>query len=168
MELEQIIGVVVIRCKCGAKFVVNTTAVEEGVLVVCDKDIGGCGCTYNIPRWSKLHMTLEPTQLSKWSRECKEIMKEYNKPYTNNYAVPLAVYKSMLADWVINGKKPRVPAKHKKVIQFPELNEEQLQSTVDTLVSLGFKRADALARVEIALEQGFRHENDILKAIMTL
>jgi hypothetical protein len=169
MELEQIIGIVVIKCQCGAKFVVNTDTIKEGVLVHCDKSTGGCGAQWSIPRWSSATMSIRPCtyEYIQWTKD-KKMMREYEKPYTDNQAVPLAVYKSMLSDWILNGKSPKIPKQHKKVVRFPEFNEEQLQNTVDTLISIGFGRTDALARVEIALEQGFRHENDILRAIMTL
>jgi len=99
----------------------------------------------------------------------KQMKREYNKPLTtNNQAVPLEVYKTMLADWVLNGKVKKIPAKHKNAIRFPEVGAEQLQNTVEALVSLGFDRKTAVSKVDIALEQGLRHEHEIIQSILTL
>jgi len=79
-----------------------------------------------------------------------------------------AEYRAMLADKILNGKRKRVPAKNKHTIRFPDVDEQQLENTVNALVSLGYKRSDAIQKLDIALEHGLSHESDLVKFILTL
>jgi len=162
MELFEIIGILVFKCnKCGSKYVTNTEAIKEGIALRCQ-----CGYLFHVPRWSKLNVNLEIYHQSTNKYACKETIKEYNKPLNNNEPMPITEYKAMLAKIILEGKKPKVPAKHKKVVSF-NTNQQAIIDSVDALVAFGCKRQEAIAQVDIAVSEGFYTEEEIIKKVLS-
>jgi adenylate cyclase class IV len=73
----------------------------------------------------------------------------------------------MLAGIIIEGKKPRVPAKHKNVVEF-NINNADYQNLYESLRQLGFPKEEAISKVDIAIKEGFIHETEIIKYILSL
>jgi Holliday junction resolvasome RuvABC DNA-binding subunit len=81
--------------------------------------------------------------------------------------MPLDEYKRMLAGVILEGKKPKVPPQHKNAIKI-SLNNAEYEKLYATLRNLGFKKEEAIDKVEIAIQDGFIHETEIIKHILSL
>ena len=163
MRISEIIGILVLECDCGAKFVVNTEAVKEGFICECD-----CSDRYKSSRFGQLQVDIQsfPWEQLQFLSDTKQ--KEYKKSLeTNNRAMPIAEYKALLATIIVDGKRPRIPAKNKNVVSF-NTNQDGILDTVDALVSMGYNRADAKSKVDIAVSEGFYTEQEIIQRVLTL
>ena len=162
MYIKNLIAIVEFGCeKCHETFIVNSECIKNGFHYECP-----CGKYHSINRWGKLEAVIRQCDTSWFDKKTE---REYLKNYpTGHCAMSSSEYKAMLADIMLNGKRKRIPAKNKHTIRFPDVNEEQLQNTVDALMSLGLKRAEAIQKLDIALEHGLRLESDLVKFILTL
>jgi len=159
MKIDDIIGIVVIKCDCGEKFIYDTERSRSGVLIYCN-----CG----------RHMTIDgPIQHTYYHYEDvygdpKEVAKRRKGIVNYANAVPLAEYKGMYATFVIDGRKPKVPAKHKNAVSFNE-NDEYIQNAVIALTNLGMKRPEIMNKINIVLDNGCtRMTDEIVLAILSL
>ena len=144
--LEEFIGLIILRCSgCGEKFVVNSEAIKTGCGV-------GCKCGRYQFFAGQVGLTL------------KEVTKT-NIEYPN--AMPLEDYKKAIVDFIVNGKKFK-PKKNQAVPPILDTDEEQINNTIEALIRLGYQRADAISKVQIALKEGLRMEEEILRYILSL
>ena len=156
---------------CKRRFVINTTALPDGFEYRCE-----CGRSYGAPPYSFLKSEIETINLPgmddcdtpTYKKACKELHKEYSKKCNvkGREALSLDEYKTLLVDLMM-GKKPKVPAKSKTVVSFEESGIDVV-SIVNTLRSLGFSESDAKAKINVAVKDGFKFEEEILRYIMTL
>jgi len=164
MHISEIIGIIVIECECKqSQFVTNTEAIKEGVCCKCPQ----CNKVFHIPRWSSIKYEIDKCDSNRLKCCGKEVQKAHDKPMNNNWAMPLAEYKAMLSKIILEGKTPRVPAKHNKVVSF-NTNSQAIIDTVNTLVAMGYKYQDAKSHVTIAVAEGFYNEEEIIKRILSL
>ena len=63
--------------------------------------------------------------------------------------------------------KPKVPPQHKSIITV-SINNEEYEKLYETLRQLGYKNEEAIDKVKIAIQDGFTHETDIIKYILSL
>ena len=84
-----------------------------------------------------------------------------------NMAIPIQEYKELLSTYIIDGKQPK-KKQQRKVTGFPDINDEAIQNTIMTLMSLGYSKNEAKSKVDIAIESGLRFEQDIIKAILAM
>jgi len=171
-KIKEVIGIVVMECQnCKGLFVVNTTAIPDGFQYHCD-----CGRVHGAPPYSTLQVEINRIDLPgmddcdtpTYKKACKELHKEYDKKLNvkGREALSLDEYKTLLVDLML-GKKPKVPTKSKTVVSFEESGIDVV-SIVNTLRSLGFSEADAKAKINVAVKDGFKFEEEILRYIMTL
>ena len=161
MKVKEVIGILVVEChNCGQQFVVNTEAIKEGFQWGCQCGRGAwCGPGANID--IKFNSGLSYDDMGDIGR------KRMDKHWTTASAMPLEEYKRMLAGVILEGRKPKVPPKHKNAVGF-HLNNEDHEKLYATLRQLGFKKEEAIAKVDIAVQEGFIHEPEIIKYILSL
>lgn len=80
-------------------------------------------------------------------------------------AMPLETYKSLIADWILNGKKPKVDKQHKSIVSFDD-NSKVISDTINALLALGFSEAEAKKKANIAVKDGFKTEEEIIRKIL--
>lgn len=160
MYVSEVIGVLVLQCSCGKKFVVNTEIVKNGFQLVCSCGRG----SYHCPN-AKLEVSIRPgTPINQLS---KEQQRYYHKAMLQSNAVPLEEYKRTLADFIITGKKPKVNKAHSQVVNF-DTDEQQYQNLYETLRQLGIPKEEAFAKIDVALKEGLRMETEIIKYILSM
>ena len=151
MEIESVIGILVIRCWCGQKFVVDTEAVKAGFQYACPACPRG--------NWINSGSTMAVTLRSNPYGSSKGLGK-------NNNAMTLEEYKARLAEKIL-GKKPKVPAKSKNVISFED-SGVNAALIVEVLQGLGYKEKEIMAKIDVAVKDGFFQEDEIIKYILSL
>ena len=155
MKVCEFVGIIVLQCeKCGKKFVVNSEAVKQGFQAGCKCSIGGIW----FGRGSTATISIKPNPHTQWDGK--------NKLNVCN-AMPIAEYKKLLADFIINGRKPKIPKEHSKVVSI-HTDETQYQNLYETLRQLGYSKDEAFAKIDVALKEGLRMETEIIKYILSL
>ncbi len=71
----------------------------------------------------------------------------------------------MIANFILTGMKPKVNKQHKNAVVFDD-NDKKVRDCVDALCAIGYKENEAITKVNIALRDGFRMEDEILKAVI--
>ena len=159
MIIDELVGIIVLKCSCGQRFVVNTELMNNGVAYKCK-----CGKGYHIPQHSNLEIKIN------YFHSCLDYTpaerRELFKPLNNNEAMPLEEYKALLSKIIIDGKAPKVPARSKKVVAF-NTNQEAIINTVDALMAQGWSYDDAKEKVSIAISEGFYTDNELINHILT-
>ena len=159
MIIDEIIGLLVLRCGCGQKFVVNTELAKNGFQYKCS-----CG-KYHRSLPGELNVSFRSYGTGDMSD--KEFA-QYTKGFdTCNNAPTVEEYKSLLSKIIVDGKMPKVPARNKKVVAF-NTNQEAIINTVDALMAMGWSYDDAKDKVSIAIGEGFYTETEIINHILTL
>lgn len=95
----------------------------------------------------------------------------YSPYYTENkqngeYWMPLEEYKALLAKYIVDGKKPKVPSKYKKVVTI-SYRDEAL-NTMEALLALGYTREEIIPKLDMALAEGLLMEDELVKRILEL
>jgi len=129
--------------------VVNTECIKNGFQWICQ-----CGDRAYYCGGTQLKVSLEEPNWGVHNPKCSDIM-------------PLEEYKMMLASVILEGKKPRVPVKHKNTINFSS-NAVDYQNLYVTLMQLGYKKQEAMSKVDIAVREGFLNDQEIIKYILSL
>ena len=173
-KIKEVIGIVVMECtnpNCQKLFVVNTITLSVGFQYRCE-----CGRMYEAPPYSHLKSEIgtitwprmDGCDSPAYKKACKNLHKHYEKQLNvkGREALSLDEYKTLLVDLMM-GKKPKVPAKSKKVVSFEESGVDVV-SIVNTLRSLGFTEQQAKEKINVAVKDGFKFEEEILRYIMTL
>jgi hypothetical protein len=80
--------------------------------------------------------------------------------------LPIDEYKTLLVDMMM-GKKPKIPAKSKKAVTLEDSGVDVI-SIVNTLRGLGFTEKEAMGKINVAIKDGFKFEEEIITYIMTL
>ena len=160
MKIEEVIGILVISCEhCGKKFVPNTENIKSGFQCICD-----CGRHHNAMVGTRLQVSL--TDGVPYYNMSKESQRDHGRILKQCYAMPVDDYKARLAEKIL-GKKPKVPTQHKGVISFDD-NNVNVVVIVKTLQTLGFNEKEAMEKIDIAVKDGFFHEEEIIKYILSL
>jgi len=158
MKIEEFTGIIVVKCQCEQRFVVNTENIKNGFRINCK-----CGKQSFVPRWSTTELNIVPIQFSEhWDTSVKTA---YRKPV--NEAMTLEEYRMILADAVISGKTPKVNTKHKGVVSI-DMNDQQVADAYEALRSLGYKKQEAMNMLDIALSTGLRRTSELLNSILSL
>lgn len=153
MRICEVIGILVVQCdRCSKKFVVNSEMVKDGFQCRCNCRPTPAGWVTN---GSTLEINIRSHPLGN------------TKNFGNREAMPLEEYKRLLAGIIIEGKKPKVPPKHKSVIEI-NINNAEYQNLYESLRQLGFSKEEAISKVDIAIKEGFIHETEIIKYILSL
>ena len=158
MKTSEVIGIIVLECECGQKFVVNTETAKWCFQYTCS-----CGRQAVFAIETNLALHLKPVWLDGLDKSCVE----YKREIKQAYAMPLDEYKRCLADFVMTGKKPKVNKVHSQVVNF-DTNEQQYQSLYETLRQLGYSKNEAATKLDITLKEGLRMETEIIKYILGL
>lgn len=161
MRVVEILGILVLECPhCQNKFVVNTECVKQGFQWLCKCGRGG---------YYELNSQLEVTirRGIPYDSMYKENQKIFDKSIVQRNAMPLDEYKALLAEFVINGRKPKIKREYKNTVSF-DTKEEDVANIIDALCGLGFSRQEATKRVNISLKEGLRMEEEIIKRALSL
>ena len=148
MKIKEVIGILVLECHCGQQFVVNTEAVKNGFQLCCSCGRGN---------WRNSGSRIEVTIHQNPHGNNKGLGKESN-------AMPLEEYKVRLAEKFL-GKNPKVPTKHKSVVSFED-NGVNVATIAKTLESLGYSKNEIMGKIDVAVKDGFFHEEEIIKYIL--
>jgi len=160
MQISEFIGILILQCNCGEKFVVNTEATKQGISV-------NCTCGRGRSLWGETLVSVHPfSHVEYMDKTC--LNQHYNAVERHGHAMPLAEYKANLAEFILNGKVKKLPKQYKNSVSFNE-NDEAIRNTVEALISLGYKRQDAISKIEIVLNNGcLRNEPELIKAVLAL
>jgi hypothetical protein len=160
MKVSEIIGILVVQCeKCGKKFVVNTEMIKDGFSMNCCRNTEGL-------LYDKVTVTLE-RQVNYGSIIDRETLREYKSVITHGQAMPLEEYKRMLASVILEGRKYRIASQHKNVVNV-KVDTVDYENLYATLRTLGLSKEEAIDKVDIAIEQGFVRDTEIIKYILSL
>ena len=147
MKISEVIGIVVLECDCGQKFVVNTETTKTGFIMHCT-----CGRV----QYPSYHSPL--TTAISFNRQDDK---------GNKAAMPLEEYKRMLASVILEGKKYKTPTQHKNAVNV-KIDTAEHENLYATLRNLGFSKEESIAKVDLAVEHGFVRDTDIIKYILSL
>ena len=163
MKISEIIGLLVFQCNhCGKKFVVNTVDAKNGFQYKCE-----CGCSERLSGYeSKIDVFFHSIGLYD-SRVPKDMQRENDRYYGERNAMPLEEYKRMLAGVILEGKKYKITKHHKNAVNV-KVDTADYENLYATLRNLGFGKEEAIAKVDIAIEQGFVRDTEIIKYILSL
>ena len=153
MKIVEFIGILVVQCQgCNERFVVDSQAVKEGFQIQCP-----CGQAAGnwINNGSQLDITIRSNPYGSGAGLGR-----------NNNAMPLAEYKARLAEKFL-GKLPKVSAKHKNVVSFEESSVD-VATIASTLEALGYSKKEIMEKIDVAVKDGFFHEDEIIKYILSL
>ena len=156
MQITEVVGILVLECSCKQKFVANTTALDTGFMAKC-----GCGKWAKINKWSQLDLVLRQGTCSEFHDPA--VRREFNKPL--NDAMTIEEYKRLLADYIISGKVQKYDKKHKGVVSL-ENDEPQILAAYEALRAMNYKKDQAIEAIDIAVKNGYRYEQDIIKYIL--
>ena len=190
MKIVEMIGILVFQCECGQKFVINTECIGRGFDLTCKCGKwkrghrgGRLDVSYQFASQSALGMPIPPSpnplefteqgnreyqrKYDRYQKEYAKYLREHEKTYNNCNAMPLEEYKKMLASVILEGKKYRIAKEHNKVIKV-HVDTVDYENLYATLRNLGFSKEEAIAKVDIAIEQGFIRDTEIIKYILSL
>jgi hypothetical protein len=160
MMMVQFIGLIVIECQCGEKFVVNSEMVGNGFICKCT-----CGKACGTNRHSRLITHIEKFNDGSMQYLHKETQREYYKPVGE--AMPLAEYKRHLASFIVDGKTTRIKKEHKSTVSF-DTDAVQIKKACEALVSIGYKETEAMSMLDVCLKEGLRQDGDIIRKLFSL
>ena len=175
-QIKEVIGILLLECanpECKRLFVVNTETVRIGFTCTCE-----CGRRFCCPPFSTIEFsfrqfnlsTFDPDRASTkdWAKYCREVQRDYEKKASapGRETLPIDEYKTLLVDMMM-GKKPKIPAKSKKAVSLEDSGVDVV-SIVNTLRGLGFSEKDAMSKINVAIKDGFKFEEEIITYIMTL
>ena len=158
MQYVDFVGLVVIQCEhCGQKFVVEATKMDIGFSCACSCNRSGLVAGIG----TRLHIEVSHVPCPVYQN------KRHNREIAARRAMPLNEYKRLLSEFIITGKKPRIPKEHSKVVSI-ETDKTQYQSMYETLRQFGFSKDEAFAQIDVALKEGLYMETEMIKYILTL
>jgi hypothetical protein len=145
----EVVGIICFTCKCGEKYVINTTKLKNGAWFVCS-----CGGRCVVPRSASLQWRITPEEV-------------LFRPPDDAMMMPLSEYKTKVAEWVVTGKKPKTPAKHKKAVEFDSKGVDVSTIAKSLTTTLGLDNKDAVEKIKSAIQLDILAEEDIVKYILT-
>ena len=159
MKIVECIGILVLACRgCESQFVVNTEAVKQGFQWHCQCGrFGYFGCA------SKLEVSISGG--IDYNHACKAGQKRFDGHLRRASAMPLEEYKALLAEKIL-GKKPRVPTKSKNAVSFED-SGVNIAVIANALQGLGFKDKEIMAKIDVAVRDGFFQEDEIIRHILS-
>jgi len=165
MKIVEMVGILVLQCeRCGKKFVVNSETVKEGFQCVCDCNNPRHLKEMFVHQGSSISISIQ--QASKQYANQSEYNR-YERSYGTKQAMPLEEYKRMLAGVILEGKKYKVANQHKNAVNV-KVDTADYENLYATLRNLGFSKEESIAKVDIAIDQGFVRDTEIIKYILSM
>ena len=134
MRIYEVIGILVLQCSCGKKFVVNSEVVKRGCQLVCS-----CGRGSYCTRGSQLDINIRngvsPTTYTK----------EDHRHLCQSSAMSLEEYKRMLASVILEGKKYKIANQHKHAVNV-KVDTVDYENLYATLRNLGFSKEESICK----------------------
>jgi len=162
MKISEIIGLLVFQCdRCGKKFVINTVEAKQGFQFVC-----GCGRRDRLSGYqSKIDVYFHRIEYN--PKIPKDIQRDNDRYFAERNAMPLEEYKRMLASVILDGKKYKILKQYKNAVNV-KVDTVDYENLYATLRNLGFGKEESIAKVDIAVENGFVRDTEIIKYILSL